>query len=210
MTSRVEAARPDKLQKPLRARAYGVVRWLHLYASMISLLVVLFFAATGITLNHPEWVLGTAQTTHTYSGTLPQNWQRDGQVDWLQTAEALRAAHSLKGRISDTRADDQEASISFRAPAYAADAFINRADGSYTLKVVAQGPVAVLNDLHRGRDAGRAWAWLIDLSGGFLLLVALTGFGLSLFFRKTRAAAITTALGGAVLLLLLMGRAASG
>nr|WP_245958984.1 PepSY-associated TM helix domain-containing protein [Meiothermus luteus] len=174
---------------------------------MLSLLVVLFFAATGITLNHPEWVFGTAQTTHTYSGTLPQNWQRDGQVDWLQTAEALRAAHNLKGRVSDTRADDQEASISFRGPGYSADAFIRRADGSYTLKVVAQGPVAVLNDLHRGRDAGAAWSWLIDLSGGFLLLVALTGFGLSLFFRKTRAAALITALLGGLGLLWMVWRA---
>lgn len=39
---------------------------------MLSLLVVLFFAATGITLNHPEWVFGNAQTIHTYQGTLPQ------------------------------------------------------------------------------------------------------------------------------------------
>ncbi|GEM82047.1 PepSY-associated TM helix domain-containing protein [Meiothermus hypogaeus] len=204
MIGRLEAPQREHLPKPLRTRAYTLVRWLHLYASMLSLMVVIFFAATGITLNHPEWMFGTAQTTHTYSGTLPQNWQRDGQVDWLQAAEALRAAHGLKGRVSDTRADDQEASISFRGPAYAADAFINRADGSYTLKVVAQGPVAVLNDLHRGRDTGRAWAWLIDLSGGFLLLVALTGFGLSFFFRKTRAAALTVALIGTAAMLLLM------
>ncbi|RIH82126.1 putative PepSY TM-like protein [Meiothermus luteus] len=206
MTSRVEAV-GGRTSKPLRSRLYALARWLHLYASMLSLLVVLFFAATGITLNHPEWVFGTAQTTHTYSGTLPQNWQRDGQVDWLQTAEALRAAHNLKGRVSDTRADDQEASISFRGPGYSADAFIRRADGSYTLKVVAQGPVAVLNDLHRGRDAGAAWSWLIDLSGGFLLLVALTGFGLSLFFRKTRAAALITALLGGLGLLWMVWRA---
>ncbi|GIW33867.1 PepSY-associated TM helix domain-containing protein [Meiothermus sp.] len=208
MIGRVEVAHSEKLSKPLRTRAYALARWLHLYASMLSLLAVLFFAATGITLNHPEWVWGTAQTTHTYSGTLPHNWQRDGQVDWLQTAEALRAAHGLKGRVSDTQANQQEASISFRGPAYAADAFIDRQDGSYTLKVVAQGPVAVLNDLHRGRDAGRAWAWLIDLSGGFLLLVALTGFGLSLFFRKTRTAALTVALIGTAVLLLMMWQTA--
>lgn len=194
----------QRVKKPLRSSIYALARWLHLYASMLSLLVVLFFAATGITLNHPEWVFGNAQTTHTYQGTLPQGWQQGGAVNWLEAAEALRAAHGLRGRVSDTRADDQEASISFRAPGYAADAFISRADGSYTLKVVAQGPVAVLNDLHRGRDAGRAWAWLIDLSGGFLLLVALTGLVLSLYFRKTRSAALTVALTGLGVLLLLI------
>ncbi|WP_026234686.1 PepSY-associated TM helix domain-containing protein [Calidithermus timidus] len=203
MTSRAERI-PQKTHKPLRSRLYALARWLHLYASMLSLLVVLFFAATGITLNHPEWTFGTTTTTHTYTGTLPQSWQQNGQINWLETAETLRAAHGLKGRVSDTRADGQEASLSFRAPGYAADAFINQADGSYTLKVVAQGPLAALNDLHRGRDAGAAWAWVIDLSGGFLLLLALTGFTLSLFFRKTRTAALVTALVGALVLLGMM------
>lgn len=194
----------EKMQKPLRTRAYALARWLHLYASMLSLLVVIFFAVTGITLNHPEWVFGNAQTTQNHRGTLPLGWQQGGEINWLKTAEALRAAHGLRGQVSDTHTDDQEASISFRAPGYAADAFIRRADGSYTLKVVAQGPVAVLNDLHRGRDAGPAWAWLIDLSGGFLLLVAFTGFVLSLYFRKTRRAALTVALVGVGVLLFLI------
>lgn len=198
----------EKVKKPLlHTRTYALARWLHLYVSMLSLLVVLFFAATGITLNHPEWVFGNVQTTHTYQGTLPQGWQQRGEVNWLRVAESLRAAHGLRGQVSDTLADDQEVSISFRAPGYAADAFIRRTDGSYTLKVTAQGPVAVLNDLHRGRDAGWSWSWLIDLSGGFLLLVAFTGFTLSLYFRKTRRAALTVALAGFGVLLFLVWKA---
>ncbi|MEO6123457.1 MAG: PepSY-associated TM helix domain-containing protein [Ilumatobacteraceae bacterium] len=34
------------------------VRWVHVDTSMISLLVVLFFGITGITLNHPDWTFG--------------------------------------------------------------------------------------------------------------------------------------------------------
>ena len=194
--------------RPLRVQVYRWSLWLHLYASMLSLLVTLFFAATGITLNHTDWVFGNAESEHTYDGKMPDNWKQNGEVNWLQTAEALRATHRLKGQVSDTRSDDQEASISFRAPAYAADAFIQMQDGSYSLKVVARGPVEVLNDLHRGRDAGRAWAWLIDLSGGFLLLVSLTGLVLSLFLRKTRRAAVITAVVGAVIMVLLIWRIA--
>ncbi|RIH87672.1 putative PepSY TM-like protein [Calidithermus roseus] len=206
----VSKAEPSirKASQPLRARLYTLMRLIHLYASMVSLLVVLFFAFTGIILNHPEWTFGSAQTEQTYTGTLPPGWQSGGQVDWLKTAETLRARYGLKGSVSDHRNDEQQASLSFRAPAYAADAFIQMKDGSYSLRVVQQGPIAVLGDLHRGRDAGAAWAWVIDLSGGFLLLLALTGFALSLFLRKTRRAALITALGGAVVVLLLM-RAAS-
>ncbi|MDX2005537.1 MAG: PepSY-associated TM helix domain-containing protein [Meiothermus sp.] len=202
-----EAMQKTKPHHPLRTQVYALTRWLHLYTSMISLLVVLFFAATGVTLNHPDWLFGSTERVSSYQGTLPESWQRNSQVNWLETAETLRARYNLKGSVSDTRADDQEASISFRAPAYAADAFISIKDGSYTLKVTAQGPVAVLNDLHRGRDAGSAWAWLIDLSGGFLLLVALTGLTLSLFFKKTRRAAMLTALAGTLVVVVMMWQA---
>jgi hypothetical protein len=171
---------------------------------MVSLLVVLFFSVTGITLNHPEWVFGTEITTKDYTGTLPKNWMQNGKVDWLVTAETLRAAYSLKGQVSDNRNDDQQASISFRAPGYGADGFINMADGMYKLRVNAQGAVAVLNDLHRGRDAGKSWAWVIDLSGGFLLIVAFSGLALSLFMKKTRQVALITAGAGASLLVILM------
>ena len=34
------------------------MRWIHVYTSMISLLIVLFFGLTGITLNHPKWTFG--------------------------------------------------------------------------------------------------------------------------------------------------------
>ncbi|WP_027882327.1 PepSY-associated TM helix domain-containing protein [Meiothermus rufus] len=191
------------MQRPrsaVRVQSYQLIRSLHLYASMASLLVVLFFAATGITLNHPDWAFGNTAKSHTYTGTLPAGWKVGDQVNWLEVAESLRAAHGLRGRVSDTFAEGDEASISFRGPGYAADAFI-QPDGQYTLKVTLQGPVAVLNDLHKGRDAGSAWAWVIDLSGGFLLLVALTGLGLSLYLRKTRKAALLTLLVGTLLAL---------
>ena len=48
-------------RRPLRLRVHTVLRWLHIYTSMVSLLVVLFFAATGVTLNHPDW-LATERT----------------------------------------------------------------------------------------------------------------------------------------------------
>ena len=39
-------------ERPLRLRIHSWLRWLHIYISMFTLLVVLFFAVTGITLNH--------------------------------------------------------------------------------------------------------------------------------------------------------------
>ncbi|GGM08528.1 PepSY-associated TM helix domain-containing protein [Deinococcus aerophilus] len=193
LSAKPEAAgtgRPAARPRTLKARSHVWLRWLHTYTSMISLLVVLFFALTGITLNHPDWAFGTTEVRREVTGTLPAGWITNGKVDWLTVAEDLRAEQGLKGRAGETRVDGGEASISFLGPGYSADTFIDTATGNYTTTVLAQGGVAVLNDLHRGRDAGGAWKWLIDLSGAVLTLVAVTGIGILLYLKKTRRQAL--------------------
>jgi hypothetical protein len=76
-------------------------------------------------------------------------------------------------------------------------------DGSYKLTVSYQGAVGVLNDLHRGRDAGSAWAWLIDVSGAFLVFLSLTGLGLLFYLRKVRIKGLVVMTAGAALVIVL-------
>ena len=59
--------------RPLRLRVHTVLRWLHIYTSMVSLVAVLFFAATGVTLNHPDWL--AAESTRELTGQLPPTWR---------------------------------------------------------------------------------------------------------------------------------------
>lgn len=201
------SGRRVRVARPLKVRVYGVLRWLHVYTSMISLLIVLFFAVTGITLNHPDWVFGNGEVTRESSGTLPAGWQAGGKPDWLTVVEYLRANAGVRGQAGDYVAAgsaDPEDSLSFHAPGYSADVFIAKDSGAYKLSVTQQGFVAVLNDFHKGRDAGGAWAWVIDVSGGFLALIALTGLGLLVYLKKIRRAALLTMLGGAVLMVVLM------
>lgn len=190
--------------RPFRLRVHAWLRWLHIYISMFTLLVVLFFALTGITLNHPEWSFGMEQTTTDVAGTLPEGWRQGETVDWLRVAEHLRAEHGVRGTPQDYRIDDFDGSLAFRGPAYSADAFIDPATGSYQMSIVELGTVGWLNDLHRGRDAGSAWKWLVDLSGVFLTLVALTGIGILWYLKRVRTSALTTMAVGVVVLLLLM------
>lgn len=171
---------------------------------MFTLLVVLFFAITGITLNHPEWVFGMEQTTTELTGTLPEGWRQGETVDWLRVAEHLRAEHGVRGTPQDYRIDEVEGALTFRGPGYSADAFIDPATGGYEMTVSELGAVGVLNDLHRGRDAGTAWKWLVDLSGVFLTLVAVTGIGILWYLKKVRTTALATMAAGVVVLVFLM------
>ena len=61
----------------------------------------------------------------------------------------------------------------------------------------------MLNDLHRGRDAGSAWAWLIDASGIFLVFLSLTGLGLLFYLKKVRIKALLVMTAGAGLVIVL-------
>jgi uncharacterized protein len=195
------AAPRARRRRPLRLRVHSVLRWLHVYTSMVSLVVVLFFAATGVTLNHPDWL--ATERTQEVTGTMPAAWKTANGVDWLVVAEHLRARHGVHGAVADRTADDREAALTFRAPGYSADTFIDVLDGSYKLTVSYQGAVGMLNDLHRGRDSGRSWAWLIDVSGVFLVLLSLTGLGLLFYLRKVRTKGLVVMTAGAALVVAL-------
>jgi uncharacterized protein len=161
-------------------------RVIHAYTSMICLVLVLFFAVTGLTLNHPDWTFGSTDTKSTLAGTLPADFKTGAGVDWLRVAEFLRSKHSLRGEVGEHQVNGNEGAITFRGPGYAADAFFQVDTGAYDVTTTAHGLVAVMNDLHKGRDTRRSWNWLIDLSAVFLVIIALTGLVLQLFLKKRR------------------------
>jgi hypothetical protein len=61
------------------------------------------------------------------------------------------------------------------------------------------GAIAIFNDLHKGRDSGHAWRWVIDLSAVFLVLVSLSGLVMLFFLKKKRVNGILIALLGAII-----------
>jgi uncharacterized protein len=185
-------------QRAARVDLFTWARRLHVYISMGTLLLVLFFALTGITLNHPDLAFGTHYVRSEASGTLPAAWTTAAGADWLVVAEALRSEHNVRGQVTDRYEDAFGGQLSFRAPGYAADLFFDTRAGTFELVTESEGWVAVLNDLHRGRHAGTAWRWLVDASGIFLVLVSLTGLALLLLLRKIRPAGLLVALLGAV------------
>lgn len=185
----------------MRRGAAIVARWLHIYLSMVSFAVVFFFAATGITLNHAEWFSGHVQTKD-YRGIVPASLLHesgDQHPDKLGLVELLRNRHKIHGSVSDFRVDDSQISISFKGPGYAADAFIDASNGSYDLTETRNGFVAVLNDLHKGRDTGSAWSMVIDVSAALLVLVSLTGLVLIWFVYKRRTSGLILAVSAGAL-----------
>lgn len=172
-----------------------ISRWLHIYLSMISFAIVFFFAVTGLTLNHTEW-FASQQRTVQGKGNVDVKWVKtdsDDKVAKLEIVEQLRRTHNIKAALSDFRVDDAQCSVSFKGPGYSADAFINRETGEYDLTENRMGFVAIINDLHKGRDAGRIWALLIDISAVFMTLVSITGMALIFFLKRRRVSGLLLA-----------------
>jgi len=202
---------PVSLRVKLRKQTAIITRWLHVYLSMVSFAVVLFFAITGLTLNHPDWFARQQRTVvrHGVAAAAllkPLSGGAPGDVDRLALVEMLRSREKIHGAITDFRVDDSQVQISARAPGYTADIFLDRATGKYDLTEVSSGFVAVMNDLHKGRDAGKVWGWLIDASAILLTLVSLTGLVLIWFVYKRRFAGLILAAAGATLVLCLYFR----
>ena len=178
----------------LRQKSVKAARWLHIYLSMVSFGIVLFFAVTGLTLNHPDWFAGSVKTRQSHGpvdrSLLPPSGAT--QPDTSSLIQSLRTREHLHGTVAaeDLRVDDSEISFSYKAPGYAADVLIDRQHGTYSVTEVRNGFVAVLNDLHKGRDSGKAWGWVIDLSAVLLTLVSLTGLIILWFIYKRRTSGL--------------------
>jgi len=184
-----------------RKRTAAFSRWLHLYLSMLCFLIVLFFSVTGITLNHIDWFDGK-QVEKKFEGTLPLQWVNNpdtSKIRKLEIVEFIRNKYGIKGYVSDFLVDDEQCSVSFKGPGYSADAFINRGDGRMQLSELRLGLIAVLNDLHKGRDSGKGWSWLIDVSAILLTLVSLSGLLMLFFLRKKRLNGLIIVLIGGII-----------
>ena len=172
-------------------------RWLHIYLSMVSFAILFFFAVTGLTLNHQNW-FANQQKTIQHQGRIDPNWLR-GNVAKLEIVEYLRSNHKISGAVNEFRVEDGQVSVSFKGPGYEANVFIDRAIGTYDVTETKMGLAAVMNDLHKGRDGGRAWGWLIDASAVFMTFVSVSGIVLLLFLQKRRFSGLIAATVGAVL-----------
>lgn len=183
----------------------ALIRWLHIYLSMFGFMTLLFFAVTGLTLNHPGWAEGKQQVK-ILTGKIDPAWLTRGDstvVAREEIIEQIRNTHEIKAKLSDFRADDYEYSVSFSGPGYSADAFIDRTTGSYEMTVVSAGFIAAMNDLHKGSNTGKSWTRVIDISAILMIVVSVTGIIMIFFLSKRKLPGLVVALTGALIFIIL-------
>jgi hypothetical protein len=183
------------LQKALRG-----VRTLHIYLTMMALLLLLFFGATGFMLNHADWFGLEEVRTKTARGALPQKMVDD--LDRLAIVEKLRSAFGAQGALDTFEVEPDQLRVVFKRPGSRTEAAIARKDGRLEATSESHGAAAVMTDLHMGHGAGRAWRWVIDVTSLLLLGAALSGLTLWISLpsrRRVGLAALVVGLFASVL-----------
>ncbi len=163
-------------------------RWLHIYLSMVSFAIVLFFSVTGLTLNHADYLQGEAKVKQE-KGKLDKQWVNNPDtlyVNKLAVTEYFRNNYQVKGTVNDFRIEESQISIAFKGPAYEASIFIDRQTGTFDFTETRTGFIGFINDLHKGRDTGNVWFWIIDIAAILMVIISLSGLILLLFIKRKR------------------------
>lgn len=168
--------------------SFGSVRQWHWVSAAVTLVGMLLFAITGITLNHAAAIKGNTRLT-TIEATVPAGMLQSLQS--LPQGQVMLPA-SLHGYLSGqgvSMAPSQLGEwdgVEFYAamPRPGADAWIaiDTQTAEFSYERTDRGWVAYFNDLHKGRDSGVVWFWFIDAFAVVCVVFCVTG--LILLFRQ--------------------------
>ncbi len=188
----------------------------HWISSAICLIGMLMFAITGFTLNHAAQIEARPSVV-TRSETAPrdvvsalrraapsgvESKNQKGTVppalaEWLARTLEVDAA----GREAEWSADE----IYVGLPRPGGDAWVNVAldSGEVQYEATSRGAISYLNDLHKGRNTGRAWSLFIDVFAIACLVFSVTGLVLLKLHASGRMATWPLVGAGLVIPLLL-------
>jgi hypothetical protein len=173
--------------------ALKLARNIHIYVSLLGFLMFLFFAGTGILLNHDSFGMDVARTSERQV-TLPlaSAGNRDALVHSLRTAAGI----ALPLTQYNAQADDIEAT--FTGPGKRVQALIDRKSGAVRITEEDRGLAGRLADLHKGAAAGGVWRAILDGVSILLGVSSLSGIVMLIGLPKRRRMGLLLAAAGTV------------
>ena len=180
-------------RKAIRAFWLKQLHSWHWISAAVSLIGLMLFAVTGITLNHAAQIPSEPVTVETTAVLPPPLLVRlaampEETTDPVPEAVARWAAQafdvSLAGLPTETTLD--EVYVALPRPGGDGWLTIDRSTGEALHETTTRGWVAYLNDLHKGRNTGTVWYWFIDVFAVACVIFAVTGFALTWMHARKR------------------------
>lgn len=165
----------------------------HWISAAVSLIGMLLFAVTGITLNHADKIEAkpvVVDRKATLPADLlallkkgPEEGKRPLPVQ-LEPFLDKAVGADVAGREGEWSAD--EVYVALARPGGDAWVSIDRETGAIEHEKTTRGAISLLNDLHKGRNAGKAWSWFIDIFAAACVVFTVTGLILLQFHARAR------------------------
>lgn len=191
--ARVEA-RPVAARRAFWTKQFYLWHWV---SSAFALAAMIFFAVTGITLNHAASFSTKPKVTKTAAtvpapllagiaapeGASTQTVKRPLPADlreWLATTlDASPGGRSVEW-------SEDEIYVDLPRPGGDGWLTIDRATGEIHLEVTTRGVISWLNDLHKGRHTGTAWILFMDFFSVVCVVFCVTGLALLFVHARRR------------------------
>ncbi len=178
-----KAARTTHRAKVRRLFWMTQARTWHWITGAATLIGMLLFAFTGITLNHAGQIESKPVVTRSEAVLPPELLAQLGEppsegerkfltrpvADWLEQATGAPVSRKA-GEWSDT-----DVYVGMPRPGGDAWLSVDRETGEVTYESTDRGAISWLNDLHKGRNTGTAWFWFLDVFAAAAILFCITG-----------------------------------
>lgn len=177
-----------------RAQWMRQLRQWHWISGAISLVSMLLFAVTGITLNHssaieakPKVVTQNATLREAVVASLAGE-PKSGRAP-LPSSLAAEVERALGVDLKGREAEWSEGEVYVALPRPGGDAWVSvdRESGALVYERTDRGWISYLNDLHKGRHTGSAWSLFIDIFALCSVVFCITGLLLLQMYAKGRS-----------------------
>lgn len=171
---------------------YHLHRW-HWVSAALSLIGMLLFAITGVTLNHASMIEARPRVS-AQEAALPAELrqllaaQPGTQKQTLPPEVSAWVAKTIGVNVAARVAEWSDREVYVALPRPGGDAWLSiaRNDGAVTYELTERGWVSYLNDLHKGRHTGLAWTVFLDVFALACVVFCITGLFLLQLHGRTR------------------------
>ncbi|MBB36365.1 MAG: hypothetical protein CME88_09835 [Hirschia sp.] len=200
-TAQIERTDVPAPATPMRARKAAKNFWKkqariwHWISGAVCLVGMVLFAVTGITLNHAGDI-PAEPVTRSVEAQLPDEMisilatQPEEGMTGALPPEIIRQLRRDPGvNVSGRAAEWTDVDVYVGLPRPGGDGWlaIDRETGLVEYEHTSRGAISYLNDLHKGRDTGPAWALFLDVFSVATIFFCLTGLWLLQIHSAKRA-----------------------
>jgi hypothetical protein len=159
----------------------------HWISGAVTLVGMILFAVTGITLNHAADIEAKPKVEQAEAVLPPdllmllapdaENAPADGETGVLPQPVADWLSTELKAPVSRRTGEWSDVDVYVGMPRPGGDAWlsVDRETGEVVFENTSRGAVSFLNDLHKGRNTGPVWFWFLDIFSLAVIMFCATG-----------------------------------